>query len=64
MAWMIITGIGVWIALSAFILLVICMNSSRLSQTEAPMKRTWQARAGRKRVIPRVQTAPSTTSGD
>jgi hypothetical protein len=39
MAGLIITAIGVWIAFSGFILLVICMNSSRLSRMQRPVRR-------------------------
>jgi hypothetical protein len=39
MTQLVITAIGVWIAFSGFILLVICMNSSRLSQMQGPVRR-------------------------
>jgi hypothetical protein len=39
MTWLVIAALGVWIALSGFILLVICIQSSRFSQMQGPMRR-------------------------
>ena len=51
MAWVIVAVVGVWMLLSAFILVVICMNSSRISQAEEPLlrRRAYRARLSRAR---------------
>jgi hypothetical protein len=65
MVWMIISAGGVWIALSAFILLILCMNSSRISHMEEPAKRpSARSRVYRKRTAPSVQPSTIITSGD
>jgi hypothetical protein len=62
MAWIVVAFIGGWMLLSAFILVVICMNSSRISQAEEPLlrRRAYQARLSRGRFS--AQVHPSTIS--
>lgn len=49
MAWLVIAVAGVWIFLSALILVAICMQSSRLSQMEEAGRRSpSRARASRR----------------
>jgi hypothetical protein len=50
MAWLIVTAAGVWIVLSGFILLMVCMNSSRFTQTQGKMRRYPQKITVEKRI--------------
>jgi hypothetical protein len=66
MAWIIVTLIGSWMLLSAFILVVICMNSSRISQVEEPAlrRRAYQARLSRGRFAAQLQASQTSQSMD
>jgi len=65
MTWLVITAIGIWIALSGFILLIVCMNSSRLSQMQEPMRRyPPRIKTAERRVIAEVQNNATQTSGN
>ena len=66
MAWIIVAVVGVWIFLSAFILVIVCMNSSRISQAEEPLlrRRAYRARLSRGRITPQIQTSTVPQSMD
>jgi hypothetical protein len=66
MAWIIVAVLGGWVLLSAFILVVICMNSSRISQAEEPIlrRRAYRARLARGRYSPPISSSTIAQLGD
>jgi hypothetical protein len=66
MAWIVVAFVAGWMLLSAFILVVICMNSSRISQAEEPLlrRRAYQARRARGRYSAQIHSSTITQGMD